>query len=102
MKRIPHGPEGKELKDTLTYPSANNVLTPDQEKDLQQLQVENAFMISELEVLKKKLASAKAISARQQWVESMLQQMDSATMEKLRMEYSKNVGLPNIGKGCGF
>lgn len=102
MKRIPHGPEGKELKDTLTYPSANNVLTPEQEKDLQQLQVENAFMISELEVLKKKLASAKAISARQQWVESILQQMDSATMEKLRMEYSKNVGLPNIGKGCGF
>jgi hypothetical protein len=68
----------------------------EQELDVRQFQVDNAFMISEVAVLKKKLALERIAAKKQSWVESMLLRMDEETMSKLKTKYLKKAGVSHI------
>ena len=73
---------------------AGQTLSEEQEKDLRQFQMDNAFLAAEVAVLKKKLAFQKATTKRHAWVESVLLRMDERSLRKLKNRFQKRVGVP--------
>ena len=94
LKQLPEGPEGNELKHSIF--GRSNYLASEQDDQLAKFQVDNAFMISRIAVLKKKLAAERINCKRQSWVESILQHMDEVTMDALKTKFKKKVGVSDI------
>jgi hypothetical protein len=102
---VPDGQDGQVLRDAVnalansssSSSSSSSLLSVEQqETDVRQFQVDNAFMNAELNVLKKKLAYQQIAAKKQAWVESILLRMDATTMGKLKAKYLKKIGVSNI------
>lgn len=92
--QVPTGPDGQAVRDAILAPPAGGTgaLSPEQEKDLRQFQVDNAFMSSELTVMRKKLEYLKGSAKKHAWVQSVLLRVNAETMEKLKARYQKKTG----------
>ena len=62
-------------------------------EELRKYQVDNAFMSSEIAVLKKKLTYLQANAKRLTWVDTILLRMDKVQMAKLKNKYCKKLGV---------
>ena len=98
IKNIPDGPEGNDLSEAIYAPprSRDGSLTLQQEEDMQQLQVSNAFMASEAAVLKKKLQMDRISAKKANWIESVLLRVDELTMERLKKKFMNKVGVSQL------
>ena len=99
ISSLPIGPDFDELRNAMLAPpiTGYQLLTDEQEKDVQQFQMELPQMASMVKALKKKLAYQKATTTkRHAWVESVLLQMDDnkTTMQQLKMRFQKISGVP--------
>jgi hypothetical protein len=93
LSALPEGPDFDDLRNAMLAP-AGQTLSEEQEKDMRQFQVDNAFLAAEVAVLKKKLAYQKATTKRHAWVESVLLRMDERSLRKLKNRFQKRVGVP--------
>ncbi|KAI2495465.1 hypothetical protein MHU86_19052 [Fragilaria crotonensis] len=93
LNALPEGPDFDDLRNAMLAP-AGQTLSEEQEKDLRQFQMDNAFLAAEVAVLKKKLAYQKATTKRHAWVESVLLRMDERSLRKLKNRFQKRVGVP--------
>ena len=92
---VPEDPDGQTLRDAILAPSSSGgkgQWSEQQEKDLRQFQVDNAFLNAEVTVLKKKLAYQKIAAKKQAWVESILLRLNEQTVKKLNARYKKKLG----------
>jgi uncharacterized protein (DUF2267 family) len=99
FKEVPEGEEGDALRDAIQASASTSQsysIGVEQEKDLRQFQVDNAFMMSEITVLKKQLVHQQAAARKHAWVESVLLQMDATTMSKLKAKIMKKAGVRQI------
>jgi hypothetical protein len=93
---IPGGPEFDGIRDAIMAPPnlSNQVhLNEEQEKDLRQFQMDNAFLNAELAVLQKKMGYQQIAKKKHAWVESVLVRMEEKTMRKLKAKYQKKTGV---------
>jgi hypothetical protein len=68
-------------------------LSEEQEKDLRQFQVDNAFLSAEATVLEKKLAYQVAAAKKYAWVDSVFLLMDAKKLKRLKNRYQKKLGV---------
>jgi hypothetical protein len=90
-QQVPTGPDGQAVRDAILAPPTG-ALSEEQEKDLVQFQVDNAFLSSEVTVMTKKLDYQKAFAKKHAWVESILLRVNAETMDKLKDRYQKKTG----------
>lgn len=96
LSKLPDGPDFQRIRDAMMAPSSpkgKGPLSQGQKDDLQQFQIDNAFLHSEVALLQKKLAHVKADSQKNAWVESMLVRMDPKVLKKLKTKYEKKKGV---------
>jgi hypothetical protein len=70
-----------------------NMLTPEQEQELSQLQVDNAILNSQVSMLTKRLDYQKLAAKKNAWVESVLVRMDDKTLKKLKSKQERKTGV---------
>jgi hypothetical protein len=93
LKALPEGSDFDDLRNAMLAP-AGETLSEEQEKDLRQFQMDNAFLAAEVAVLRKKLAYQKATTKRHAWVESVLLRLDESSARRLKARFQKTVGVP--------
>jgi len=64
-----------------------------QKRELQQYQVDNAFLSSEVRILQQKVASVREEAKKQLWVDAVLVHLDSKKQDKLKIRYQKKLGV---------
>jgi len=89
---LPDLPETQAIRDAVTAPPGTN-LSEEQEKDLRQFQVDNAFLNSEVSVLEKKLTYHQMTAKKHGWVDLVFLKMDPKRMKKLKCRYQKKLGV---------
>jgi hypothetical protein len=86
-------PEGHDsIRDAMLAP-AGQTLSEEQEKDLRQFQMDNAFLVVEANALRKKVAQLKVACKKYAWVESVLLRMDEKSFKKLKSSFKKRTGV---------
>ena len=93
---VPDGPEFEGIRDAIMAPPnlSNQVnLNEEQQKDLRQFQMDNAFLNAEVTVLLKKMGYQDTAKKKHAWVESVLVRMDKKTLKKLKSKYQKKTGV---------
>jgi hypothetical protein len=95
LKMLPDdGPDAQAIRDAVLAPSlSSGTTTVEQENDLRQFQVDNAFLNAEVSVLMKKLAYQKLAAKKHAWVETVLLRMDPKAIRKLKARYQKKLGV---------
>lgn len=91
LKLLPDHLAMQSIRDAVTAPAGATRLTEEQEKDLRQFQVDNAFMKAEVEMLEKKLAAQQAAGKKYAWVDAVLVRMDEPQLKNLKQRYQKKV-----------
>lgn len=96
LKMLPDdGPDAQAIRDAVLAPSlSRGTTTKEQENDLRQFQVDNAFLNAEVSVLLKKLAYQKLAAKKHAWVETVLLRLDPKAIRKLKSRYQKKLGVP--------
>ena len=67
-----------------------------EKEEVRKFQVENAFMTSEVALLKKKLVHLQTNAKRLAWVDSLLLRLDKMDMAKLKKAYAKKLGVVSV------
>jgi hypothetical protein len=96
LSLLPDLPETHAVRDAATAPNTMNsggVLSEQQAKDLQQFQVDNAFLSAEVTVLEKKLAYLQVTAKKYAWVDSVFLHMDAKKVKRLKSRYQKKLGV---------
>jgi hypothetical protein len=89
---LPDQPAIRAVRDAATAPAGAN-LSEEQEKDLRQFQVDNAFLSAEVTVLEKKLAYQVVAAKKHAWVDSVFMLMDPKKLKRLKNRYQKKLGV---------
>lgn len=92
LSLLPDQPEMQTIREAATAP-AGDYLSEEQEKDLRQFQVDNAFLSAEATVLEKKLAYQVAAAKKYAWVDSVFLLMDAKKLKRLKNRYQKKLGV---------
>jgi hypothetical protein len=92
LSLLPDQPEMQAIREAATAP-AGEYLSEEQEKDLRQFQVDNAFLSAEATVLEKKLAYQVAAAKKYAWVDSVFLLMDAKKLKRLKNRYQKKLGV---------
>jgi hypothetical protein len=92
LSLLPDQPEMQAIREAATAPAGTN-LSEEQEKDLRQFQVDNAFLSAEATVLEKKLAYQVAAAKKHAWVDSVFLLMDAKKLKRLKNRYQKKLGV---------
>jgi hypothetical protein len=92
LSLLPDQPEMQAIREAATAPSGE-CLSEEQEKDLRQFQVDNAFLSAEATVLEKKLAYQVAAAKKYAWVDSVFLLMDAKKLKRLKNRYQKKLGV---------
>jgi hypothetical protein len=92
LSLLPDQPEMQAIREAATAPSGE-YLSEEQEKDLRQFQVDNAFLSAEATVLEKKLAYQVAAAKKYAWVDSVFLLMDAKKLKRLKNRYQKKLGV---------
>ncbi len=96
LELLPKDDEGIRLKAAIYAKPRFFSNERDELDQLRQYQVENAFMSSEIAVLKRKLSSLQDSSKRLSWVDSILLRIDKVQMAKLKNKYTKKLGIVSL------
>lgn len=93
---IPDDKDGQALKQAIfsVYRPTKDDMTTVEE--LRKYQVDNAFMTSEITVLKKKLVHVQTNAKKLSWVEMILLRLDQVTLSKLKKKFTNKLGLTNL------
>jgi hypothetical protein len=91
LNRLPKESVSSELRDAVTAP-ASSTFSNQEERALQQLQVDTTFLKAEVKVLEKALAAEQVNSKRFAWVDSLLIRMDPSHLKRLQSRYQKKLG----------
>jgi len=93
---VPEGPDFDGIRDAIMAPpnlSNQEPLNEEQENDVRQFQMDNAFLNAEVTVLQKKQGYQEIAMKKHAWVESVLVRIDDKTMKKLKSKYQKKTGV---------
>lgn len=93
LELLPQSPSAQAIKDAITKDAAPCLIGTSQESDLPALQVENAFLKAESELLQKKLNEVEATAKKHAWVDSVFLRLDSSDMNDLHGEYQEKLGV---------
>lgn len=93
IKTLPQEADFQLIRDALIVPPSSEPLRHEQRMDLQQFQIDNAFLRSEVAVLTKKLKQVQADAKKNAWVESMLVRMDPKVLKALKEKYAASKGV---------
>lgn len=93
LAALPKDAEFQSIRDAMLVPPSFEPLREEQKMDMQQFQIDNAFLHSEVAVLQKKLKHVKAAAKKHAWVESMLVRMDPKVLATLKEKYAKSKGV---------
>lgn len=92
LSLLPDQPEMQAIREAATAPAGAN-LSEEQEKDLRQFQVDNAFLSAEATILEKKLAYQVAAAKKYAWVDSVFLLMDAKKLKRLKNRFQKKLGV---------
>lgn len=67
--------------------------SPQHEKEMQRLQIDNALLQAEVKLLQNRIAQQKELAKKQTWVDTILLHLDDKKKEKLRNRYTKKLGV---------
>lgn len=90
---LPKRSEFQIIRDAMMVPPSSEPLREEQKMDLQQFQIDNAFLRSEVAVLEKKLKHVKAAAKKHAWVETMLVRMDPKVLNTIKENYAASKGV---------
>ena len=93
LEALPKRPEFQIIRDAMMVPPSSEPLRQEEKMDLQQFQIDNAFLHSEVAVLEKKLKHVKAAAKKHAWVESMLVRMDPKVLNTIKEKYAASKGV---------
>lgn len=93
LAALPQESEFQSIRDAMLVPPSSEPLRDEQKMDMQQFQIDNAILHSEVAVLEKKLKHVKAAAKKHAWVESMLVRMDPKVLQTLKEKYAKSKGV---------
>ena len=99
LQLLPHDEEGIKLRAAI---SAERRFMSYYEKEISEkeevrkFQVENAFMTSEVALLKKRLSHLQTSSKRLSWVDSLLLRLDKMDMAKLKKAFTNKLGVVSL------
>lgn len=96
LQLLPEDAEGKALKAAISATPKFLSVDPEQLDQMRKYQVENAFMASEIAVLKKKLAHVEAQSKQLAWVDSLLLRLDKVQMATLKNKFTHKLGVVSL------
>lgn len=91
LYRLPKETVSAELRDVISAP-ASSTFSEQQERELQQLQVDTTFLKAEVKVLERSLAAEQAKAKTFAWVDSLLIRMDPTHLHRLKRRYQKKLG----------
>lgn len=91
LYRLPKETVSTELRDLISSP-ASSTFSEQQERELQQLQVDTTFLKAEVKVLERSLAAEQAKAKKYAWVDSLLIRMDPTHLHRLKRRYQKKLG----------
>lgn len=96
LELLPNDEQGTKLKEAI-FAEPRFFSKGSQELELlRQYQVDNAFMSSEIVVLKKRMSHLQATSKRLAWIDSILLRMDKVQMAKLKNKYTNKLGVVSL------
>jgi len=93
LEALPKEADFQSIRDAMLVPPSSEPLCGEQKMDMQQFQIDNAFLHSEVAVLDKKLKHVKAAAKKHAWVESMLVRMDPKVLNEIKERYAKSKGV---------
>jgi hypothetical protein len=91
LYRLPKETVSTELRDVISAP-ASSTFSEQQERELQQLQVDTTFLKAEVKVLERSLAAEQSKAKKYAWVDSLLIRMDPTHLHRLKRRYQKKLG----------
>ena len=92
LEALPSGREGVRVRDAAQAPFWNRLESLG-EDDLRKLQVDNAFIKTEMRVLRKKLEHQEILTKKHDWAEQLLARLDDKAMETLKKRHQAKTGV---------
>lgn len=94
IHRIPRDVAGEKLISILRDNGISSTMTPTEKAEgVRRLQVDIAFLSSEVKIWQKKLEMMEGEKQKVSWIETILQQLTERQMKKLQTRYQKKTGV---------